>query len=128
MSSFLTICTKNRCNCLIVPNMYDLKSSGRPILKMIQYNKVVTEREWLEIAVCIAERGWPNPSISWWRNGSRIRDGDNHYSYNVVHKSTGVLRLKIRYIQGYHQGTYTCRADNIFGTSTEDINVIVKRK
>lgn len=100
---------------------------SRPILKMIQYNKVVTEREWLDIAVCIAKRGWPNPSISWWRNGSRIRDGDNHYSYDVDHKSTGVLHLKIRYIQGYHQGTYTCRADNIFGTSTEDINVIVKR-
>ena len=73
-------------------------------------------------------RGWPTPRTSWWRNGLQIRDGDYHHSYRVKHLADNTVTLLIVAIEGYHHGTHTCRADNLFGTSVADITFMVKRK
>ena len=73
-------------------------------------------------------RGWPTPRTSWWRNGSQIHNGDYYYSYIVYHSADNIVSLVIIAIEGFHHGTYTCRADNLFGTSVADITFMVKRK
>ena len=70
--------------------------------------------------------GWPLPRKSWWRNGSRIHDGDYHSSYLLINLSGNTLAMKILAIDGYHHGTYTCRAENMFGIAEENVYVMVK--
>ena len=36
--------------------------------------------------------------------------------------------MKILTIEGYHHGTYFCRANNMFGESEEYVNIMVKSK
>lgn len=57
-----------------------------------------------------------------------IRDNDRQATFSITQESQSVSILKIRDVQGYHQGIYTCRADNMFGSATEDMQVTVKRK
>ena len=79
------------------------------------------------IGRCRAD-GWPIPHASWWRNGSQVFDGDFHASYIVTNPTDNESVLKIIDIEGDHHGMYTCRAENMFGTAEETVNVIVKRK
>ena len=57
-----------------------------------------------------------------------IHDNDHQATYWIIQDSQSLSVFKIRDVQGYHQGVYTCRADNMFGTATEDVTVRVKRK
>lgn len=81
--------------------------------------------------VCKAS-GWPAPRLSWWKNGVEIRHGDYYNSYSIHPSSRGpdvnTLNLGLIIASNHHHGTYTCRADNLFGTSTQDINIMIKRK
>lgn len=70
--------------------------------------------------------GWPVPHLSWWRKGAEIRDGDHLNSYMIKRDDKGLM-MKIMTIAAFHHGTYFCRADNIFGTSEEYVNIMVKR-
>jgi len=76
--------------------------------------------------VCEAS-GWPVPSLSWWRNGSKIHDGDYLHSYMIRKSDINQLWMKILAIEGYHHGTYSCRANNTLGASEEYVNIMVKR-
>ena len=99
--------------------------TGKPKLQKLPSVKIAETYSTPEL-VCKAS-GWPVPRLSWWRNGSKIRDGDYHYSY-VIKRDDNWLMMKILSIEGYHHGTYFCRADNIFGASEEYVNIMVKSK
>ena len=58
----------------------------------------------------------------------QIFDGDFHSSYIVVNPTDNESVMKIIDIEGDHQGMFTCRAENMFGTAEEAVNIIVKRK
>ena len=98
---------------------------GKPKLTKLP-SVIIAEAGSTPELVCKAS-GWPVPRLSWWRNGSKIRDGDYHYSY-VIKRDDNGLMMKILRIEGYHHGTYFCRADNIFGASEEYVNIMVKSK
>ena len=98
---------------------------GKPKLRRLPSVKIAESGNTPKL-VCEAS-GWPVPGLSWWRNGSKIHDGDYHHSY-MIRKIDNQLLMKILAIEGYHQGTYFCRADNILGTSEEYVNIMVKSK
>lgn len=73
--------------------------------------------------------GWPTPSVSWWKNGSMIRKGDYYHSYLLEYDpNNNLLSMKILDIVGYHHAIHTCRAENQFGTSEENVFIMVKSK
>lgn len=57
-----------------------------------------------------------------------IHNNDLQATYWIIQDSQSLSVFRIRDVQGYHQGIYTCRADNMFGTATEEVRVTVKRK
>jgi len=99
---------------------------GKPKLRRLPSVITATAGNTPEL-VCAAS-GWPVPSLSWWRRGSEIHDGDYDYSYMIRKVDGNQLSMKILLIEGYHHGTYSCRAENIFGVSEEYVNIMVKSK
>ena len=99
---------------------------GKPKLTKLP-SVIIAEAGSTPKLVCKAS-GWPVPRLSWWRNGSKINDGDYYYSYMIRKRDDNRLIMKILSIEGYHHGTYFCRADNIFGASEEYVNIMVKSK
>ena len=98
---------------------------GKPKLTKLPCVMIAKEDGKPEL-VCEAS-GWPSPRLSWWRNGSKIRDGDYLHTF-MIKRSGNRLSMKILIIKGYHHGTYICRAENMFGASEEYVNVMVKSK
>ena len=103
-----------------------LPLTGKPKLRKLPSVKIAEINSTPEL-VCKAS-GWPVPSLSWWRNDTKINDGDYLHSYMIRKKDGNKLSMKILAIDGYHHGTYFCRAHNMFGTSDEYVNIMVKRK
>jgi len=99
---------------------------GKPKLRRLPSVITATAGNTPEL-VCAAS-GWPVPRLSWWRRGSEIHDGDYYYSYMIRKVDGNQLSMKILAIEGYHHGTYSCRADNILGVSEEYVNIMVKSK
>ena len=99
---------------------------GKPKLTKLP-SAIIAEAGSTPELVCKAS-GWPVPRLSWWRNGSKINDGDYYYSYMITKRDDDRLIMKILSIEGYHHGTYFCRADNVFGASEEYVNIMVKSK
>ena len=105
--------------------LMSLLLTGKPKLKKLPSVMIANEYESPEL-VCKAS-GWPLPGLSWWRNGSKIRDGDYLSSFMIRRLDNG-LAMKLMDIVGYHHGTYFCRAENLFGASEDYVNVMVKSK
>ncbi|XP_068705132.1 vascular endothelial growth factor receptor 1-like [Montipora foliosa] len=106
-------------------------SPGKPSLRKLQHAKIfniqvlTTLREEL---VCAVERGWPTPTLSWWRNGLQIHHNDFHETYLVkLSPDRKELTLTVVFISGEHHGKYTCRAENMFGNFTETTRLLVNR-
>ena len=99
---------------------------GKPKLTKLP-SVIIAEADSTPKLVCKAS-GWPVPRLSWWRNGSKINDGDYYYSYMIRKRDDNRLIMKILSIEGYHHGTYFCRADNIFGAFEEYVDIMVKSK
>ena len=78
--------------------------------------------------ICRAENVWPLPLATWWRKGSLVRHGDYHDSFILLRPTDNMLTMRIFGTEGYHHGTYTCVAKNMFGTATEEVNIMVQRK
>lgn len=129
---FLTNVTSDRDNfqCKLTKENYrsicDV-TPGKPKVNKLPRFRTVEERDWPKIGDCSAKGGWPTPSVSWWRSGRMIHNNDHQATYWIIQDSQSLSVFKIRDVQGYHQGVYTCRADNMFGTATEDVTVRVKR-
>ena len=87
----------------------------------------IVERGNSKNLVCKAS-GWPAPSLSWSKNGKKIHNGSYSNSYKIEQRDVNTLDLGILRASNHHHGTYTCRAHNLFGTSTQDINIMIKRK
>ena len=117
---------KTKCLCNAI--WCDFQSTGKPKVNKLPRFRTVEERDWPKIGDCSAKGGWPTPSVSWWRSDRMIHDNDHQATYWIIQDSQSLSVFKIRDVQGYHQGVYTCRADNMFGTATEDVTVRVKRK
>ena len=105
--------------------LMSLLLTGKPKLKKLPSVMIANEYDSPEL-VCKAS-GWPLPGLSWWRNGSKIRDGDYLHSFMIRRLDNG-LSMKLLSIEGYHHGIYFCRAENMFGTSEDYVNVMVKSK
>ena len=98
---------------------------GEPKLSKLP-SVVIAQKDSTPELLCKAS-GWPVPRLSWWGNGFKIHNGNYSYSYMIKLKDNGLL-MKILTIEGYHHGTYFCRADNMFGASEEYVNIMVKSK
>ena len=109
-------------------SLYESTLTGKPRLRNLALVKIVNQGYPLEIGDCRVDAGWPPPYVSWLRNGLQLRDGDQHYSIVVNEYSSKLSKLKIIATDGYQHGTYTCRASNTFGTSEQEVTVMVKRK
>ena len=105
--------------------LMSLLLTGKPKLTKLPSVTIANEYSSPEL-VCKAS-GWPIPRLSWWRNGSKIHDGDYLHSFMIRKRDNG-LSMKLLSIEGYHHGTYFCRAENMFGASEEYVNVMVKSK
>lgn len=99
---------------------------GKPKLKKLP-SVIIAEVDRTPELVCEAS-GWPAPRLSWWRNGSMIHDGDLGHSYIIRKTGGNLLSMRIIVVDGRHHGTYSYRADNVFGTSEKYVNIMVKSK
>ena len=99
---------------------------GKPKLRKLP-SVIIAEVDRSPELVCKAS-GWPVPRLSWWRNGAMIYDGEYLNSFMIRKTVDNGLSMKILVIEGYHHGTYSCRADNVLGTSQEYVNIMVKSK
>ena len=59
--------------------------------------------------------GWPRPTVTWLRNSSEIRNGDNEQSYKLNRREDGVDLTILSVSQKEHAGLYTCLAENKMG-------------
>ena len=66
---------------------------------------------------CLAD-GSPEPSYQWLRNGDRVPD-------EWIEQTVDGTRLKIvvEADNSVHSGTYTCRCDNVAGTTEQNFNI-----
>ncbi|XP_022807987.1 hemicentin-1-like [Stylophora pistillata] len=72
--------------------------------------------------------GWPVPRVSWWLNGSQIHHLDAQNTYLLHQQAVNVLSMKILIVREEHQHSkFTCRADNVFGTSERSVEIQVRR-
>lgn len=102
-----------------------LHFTAEPKLEKLPSVKIVDKGDVPELG-CRGS-GWPMPRVSWWRNGSEILDGDYFHSYIIrYYLGNNLLSMKILDVVGYHQGTHTCRAENLFGTIEENVYIMVK--
>ena len=106
---------------------YDFNFVGKPTLRKLKHVKIVKDGHDV-VMTCEAESGWPLPRVSWWKKGLLVRDGDFYESFTLDRLANNILIMRILGTEGYHHGTYTCRAENMFGTSVEEVNIMVKRK
>lgn len=73
--------------------------------------------------------GWPVPRVSWWLNGSQIHHLDAQNTYLLHQQAVNVLSMKILIMREEHQhAKFTCRADNVFGTSERSVEIQVRRE
>ncbi|XP_074606545.1 matrix-remodeling-associated protein 5-like [Acropora palmata] len=103
---------------------------GKPRLKKLEpkifdeWNDPVNNIQWK----CVIESGWPIPILSWWKDGSEISNGDfGETRYIWYSEDKKVLTLSILRLNGQHHGKYTCRAENMFGNSTENTRLLINR-
>ncbi|XP_073233680.1 contactin-5-like [Porites lutea] len=101
---------------------------SKPTLQPLPSVKIVEKGRITEV-VCKAS-GWPAPRLSWWKNDVEIHHGYYYNSYFIHPSSRGpnvnTLNMGLLIASNHHHGTYTCRAHNLFGTSTQDINIMIK--
>ena len=76
---------------------------------------------------CFA-RGWPTPNISWWKNSSKIRNGDINGSLMLRNRKNGVDLSVLSVSRREHAGRYTCLAENSIGSATHHIQLHVDRE
>ena len=70
--------------------------------------------------------GWPEPSITWLKDGMDIKTGDAMNSY-VLTRRPGGLDLDILYVRKKeHAGRYSCVAKNKFGEQRHEILLAVE--
>lgn len=77
---------------------------------------------------CLAN-GWPVPRVSWWLDGSEIQHFDDDYTYILRRYGENILFMKIISVtKKYQRVKFTCRADNVFGTSERSVEIQVRRE
>uniref|UniRef100_A0A8B9TCB9 Myosin light chain kinase, smooth muscle n=1 Tax=Anas platyrhynchos TaxID=8839 RepID=A0A8B9TCB9_ANAPL len=70
-------------------------------------------------------RGYPEPHITWYRNGHPVPEGDH---YVVDHSIRGIFSLVIKGVQESDGGKYTCEAANDGGVRQVTVELTVEGK
>uniref|UniRef100_A0A8B9GMG3 Myosin light chain kinase, smooth muscle n=1 Tax=Amazona collaria TaxID=241587 RepID=A0A8B9GMG3_9PSIT len=70
-------------------------------------------------------RGYPEPQITWYRNGHPVAEGDH---YIVDHSIRGIFSLVIKGVQEGDGGKYTCEAANDGGVRQVTVELTVEGK
>lgn len=70
-------------------------------------------------------RGYPEPQITWYRNGHPVAGGDH---YLVDHSIRGIFSLVIKGVQEGDGGKYTCEAANDGGVRQVTVELTVEGK
>lgn len=70
-------------------------------------------------------RGYPEPQITWYRNGHPLPEGDH---YVVDHSIRGIFSLVIKGVQEGDSGKYTCEAANDGGVRQVTVELTVEGK
>ncbi|OXB81604.1 UNVERIFIED_CONTAM: hypothetical protein H355_008766, partial [Colinus virginianus] len=68
-------------------------------------------------------RGYPEPQITWYRNGHPLLEGDH---YTVDHSIRGIFSLVIKGVQEGDSGKYTCEAANDGGVRQVTVELTVE--
>uniref|UniRef100_A0A8C6IUG9 Myosin light chain kinase, smooth muscle n=1 Tax=Melopsittacus undulatus TaxID=13146 RepID=A0A8C6IUG9_MELUD len=68
-------------------------------------------------------RGYPEPQITWYRNGHPVVEGDH---YIVDHSIRGIFSLVIKGVQEVDGGKYTCEAANDGGVRQVTVELTVE--
>uniref|UniRef100_A0A8V0Z722 Myosin light chain kinase, smooth muscle n=1 Tax=Gallus gallus TaxID=9031 RepID=A0A8V0Z722_CHICK len=68
-------------------------------------------------------RGYPEPQITWYRNGHPLPEGDH---YVVDHSIRGIFSLVIKGVQEGDSGKYTCEAANDGGVRQVTVELTVE--
>ncbi|KAM9011021.1 myosin light chain kinase, smooth muscle isoform 2-T2 [Ara ararauna] len=68
-------------------------------------------------------RGYPEPQITWYRNGHPVAEGDH---YVVDHSIRGIFSLVIKGVQEGDGGKYTCEAANDGGVRQVTVELTVE--
>uniref|UniRef100_A0A8B9J2S8 Myosin light chain kinase, smooth muscle n=1 Tax=Amazona collaria TaxID=241587 RepID=A0A8B9J2S8_9PSIT len=68
-------------------------------------------------------RGYPEPQITWYRNGHPVAEGDH---YIVDHSIRGIFSLVIKGVQEGDGGKYTCEAANDGGVRQVTVELTVE--
>ncbi|XP_065607387.1 palladin-like [Cyrtonyx montezumae] len=68
-------------------------------------------------------RGYPEPQITWYRNGHPLSEGDH---YIVDHSIRGIFSLVIKGVQEGDSGKYTCEAANDGGVRQVTVELTVE--
>ncbi|XP_040418012.1 myosin light chain kinase, smooth muscle isoform X1 [Cygnus olor] len=68
-------------------------------------------------------RGYPEPHITWYRNGHPVPEGDH---YVVDHSIRGIFSLVIKGVQESDGGKYTCEAANDGGVRQVTVELTVE--
>ncbi|XP_057286174.1 myosin light chain kinase, smooth muscle isoform X4 [Pezoporus wallicus] len=68
-------------------------------------------------------RGYPEPQITWYRNGHPVAEGDR---YAVDHSIRGIFSLIIKGVQEGDGGKYTCEAANDGGVRQVTVELTVE--
>uniref|UniRef100_A0A803XWE3 Myosin light chain kinase, smooth muscle n=1 Tax=Meleagris gallopavo TaxID=9103 RepID=A0A803XWE3_MELGA len=68
-------------------------------------------------------RGYPEPQITWYRNGHPLPEGDH---YVVDHSIRGIFSLVVKGVQEGDSGKYTCEAANDGGVRQVTVELTVE--
>ena len=96
--------------------------SNKPLFSELPHfnskpSPTITLKETQNVLIPCKANGFPQPVITWYKNGHPIEKEKNYF---------GERSLKLKKIQFQDRGVYTCIAENLMGRAELSVNVSVK--